>query len=78
MTTAQRVRIYFWLTALIKQHGSIKLTAINERWTTHELSGKCPFDRNTFRSYLNDIEEVEKPSVFDPRGQAMLTLTGKI
>lgn len=58
MTTAQRVRIYFWLTALIKQHGPIKLTAINERWTAHELSGKCPFDRNTFRSYLNDIEEV--------------------
>ena len=25
-----------------------------------------------------DTEEVEKPSVFDPRGQAMLTLTGKI
>ena len=23
-------------------------------------------------------EQMEKPSVFDPRGQAMLTLTGKI
>ena len=25
-----------------------------------------------------DADVVEKPSVFDPRGQAMLTLTGKI
>ena len=26
----------------------------------------------------NSLQRLEKPSVFDPRGQAMLTLTGKI
>ena len=28
--------------------------------------------------HFNVLKEMEKPSVFDPRGQAMLTLTGKI
>ena len=58
MTTAQRVRTYFWLISQILRHGPIKLTAINERWTAYELSGKWPFDRNTFRKYLYDIEEI--------------------
>ena len=67
MTTAQRVRIYFWLISQIKRYGPIKQATINEHWIVHELSGKCPFDRNTFRNYLNDIEEIFDINIaYDP------------
>lgn len=58
MTTAEKYRTFIWITALLKQCGPISLADINERWLDEPLSRKIPFDRNTFRRYLNIIEEV--------------------
>lgn len=58
MVTAEKFRTLIWITALLKQCGPITLSEINERWLEYPLSQNIEFDRNTFRRYLNVIEDV--------------------
>ncbi len=59
MTVVERIKTYFWITSLLKRRKSISLADINEEWRHCSFnSDGLPFERNTFRNYRRDIEEL--------------------
>lgn len=58
MNTRERVKTYFWLLNTIQRHDGITLSAINDLWIKMPMSRGVTIDRNTFRHYLDDIEEI--------------------
>jgi len=60
-------RIYIWLIDLINREGHISLEEINRRWLTTQMSGGVELHRNTFKRYLNSIEELFDINIeYDP------------
>lgn len=49
---------YLWLVDLIRRHNGLTLEQINEKWLESELSGGVTFHRNTFRRYVDAIDEM--------------------
>lgn len=58
MNTADKVKTLFWIVATLKKYGPITLKDINSIWSYHPLCDGNRFDRNTFRNYLNNIQEI--------------------
>lgn len=58
MNLSDKVRMLFWIMSLVKRRGPVSLREINDEWEKNELSEKRSFDRNTFKSHLNNIEEI--------------------
>lgn len=63
MNTRERVKTYFWLLNTIQRHDGITLSAINDLWMKTPWSRGVTIDRNTFRHYLDDIEEIFNLSI---------------
>lgn len=55
----QMFRTYIWIIDTIMRHQPITLSSLNERWLRSPLcEDGTPFNRNTFRNYINGIEEM--------------------
>lgn len=55
----QMFRTYIWIIDTMMRHQPITLAALNERWQKSPLCDDGePFNRNTFRNYINGIEEM--------------------
>lgn len=51
-------RTYIWLIDTVRRLQPISLEELNERWLRTEMSEGIPFNRNTFKRYLEGIEEM--------------------
>lgn len=58
MNFNEKVSTLAWIVSIVKTHGPISLREINEIWTRNILSRNKPFDRNTFKNYLNGIDDI--------------------
>lgn len=65
MNIADKVRTYFWIITTVKRCAPITLKELNNRWMNiYELSQGLPFDRNTFRHHLDNIEEIFRIRIY--------------
>lgn len=59
MKIVERIKMFFWITSLLKRRKHLSLAEINEEWLycPYNCDG-LPFERNTFRNNLRTIEEL--------------------
>lgn len=51
-------RIYMWIIDTFRRHQPLSFEQFNERWQAADISDGEPVHRNTFRRYLDGIEEM--------------------
>lgn len=59
MKVVEKIKTFFWIAALLRRRSCLSLAEINEEWRhCYYNSDGLSFERNTFRNYLRDIEEL--------------------
>ena len=58
MNIAERISALTWIVKTIKTSEPISLRDINEKWSHNTLNKNNFFDRNTFRNYLKNINDI--------------------
>lgn len=58
MNTVDKVKTLFWIITTVKECGPITLNDLSNKWENNELSKEQPFDRNTFKKYLDNIADI--------------------
>ena len=58
MKTSSQFKKYIWIIQQIYRSKGITLSDLNERWMRTEMSEGLRLDRNTFRRYKNELEEM--------------------
>lgn len=57
MNITERIKSYYWIITTIKTCGPITLKDLNDKWMHHNDQWP-PLDRNTFRNYRENIEDI--------------------
>lgn len=57
MNIAEKIKSYYWIITTIKMCGPITLKDLNDKWIRHNNQWQN-LDRNTFRTYRENIEDI--------------------